>query len=199
MDTNEVSTKTAISGWTDSEITLVLEVAYSALADGRMRADIAERMDISDDEIAATMSRLNAVLSTDQPAAEQASTDAIERAVATHVKESVFLRRLSTFLVDEIDMDHVYERVADNVEAEDVATSINLNNLAERIDLNALAAHLIKQDGALVTLAAEMVAYRYEDQLRAQNRAEELLKQRIEELTATNNMLERRTCGKPPR
>jgi len=65
MARNAVSTKTAISGWTDSELTIVLEVAYRALADARIGEDIAERMDISDDEIAATISRLNAVLWTD--------------------------------------------------------------------------------------------------------------------------------------
>lgn len=56
------TTKTAISGWTDSDLTIVLEAAYQALSDSRTGASIAERMDISDDELDATILRLRAVL-----------------------------------------------------------------------------------------------------------------------------------------
>jgi len=174
--------------------------------------------------IASQFAELATEVSTVQPAAEQASPEAIEQAVAKRINDAQFLRRLSPFVMEEIDMDDLTERVADNVDADDlaramkdsidtdeivrsvsndidtadiaryvaenidasdVAGEIDLDELAERIDLTCLAGSLIKQDGALVTLAAEMVAHRYEDQLRAQNRAEEVLKLRIEQLTET--------------
>lgn len=175
--------------------------------------------------IASQFAELATEVSTVQPAAEQASPEAIEQAVAKRINDAQFLRRLSPFVMEEIDMDDLTERVADNVDADDlaramkdsidtdeivravsndidtadiardvaenidasdVAGEIDLDELAERIDLTVLAGHLIKEPSALVTLASEMVAHRYEEQLRAQNRAEELLKLRIEQLTDTN-------------
>ena len=174
--------------------------------------------------IASQFAELATEVSTVQPAAEQASPEAIEQAVAKRINDAQFLRRLSPFVMEEIDMDDLTERVADNVDADDLARAmkdsidtdeivrsvsndidtadiardvaenidasdvaefIDLDELAERIDLTVLAGHLIKQPSALATMASEMVAHRYEEQLREQNRAEEVLKLRIEQLTET--------------
>lgn len=174
--------------------------------------------------IASQFAELATEVSTVQPAAEQASPEAIEQAVVKRINDAQFLRRLSPFVMEEIDMDDLVERVADNVDADDfsramkdhidvdeivrsvtdeidtddivreiagnicaadIAEEIDMDELAERIDLTVLADHLIKQPSVLATLASEMVAHRYEEQLREQNRAEEVLKLRIEQLTET--------------
>lgn len=77
--------------------------------------------------IATQFTELATELSTVQPAAEQASAEAIEQAVAKRFNDAQFLRRLSPFVMEEIDFESLAESVADKIDTDDVARLIGDN------------------------------------------------------------------------
>lgn len=183
--------------------------------------------------IASQFAELATEVSTNATSAAPASSESIESAVAKRINDAQFLRRLSPFVMEEIDFDSLAESVADkidtddvarligdnidtdeivrsvtdsvdcadivrevasNIDAADIAEEIDKDDLAERIDLTCLANALLDREGVVTTLASEMVAHAYEEQLREQNRREEHLKHQIEQLRQTTTEYHQRIC-----
>ena len=65
--------------------------------------------------------------STVQPVGQQASPESIEQAVSDRMNDTKFLRRLSPFVMEQIDFDDLAEEVAGKIDTDDVARLISEN------------------------------------------------------------------------